>query len=57
VVTPSTIPQLAPFFSSSRFAVSRKNFTVAPSAFLLISVYTAHAEGIPEAPGEVVINV
>src|SRR5436190_7843546 len=26
VVTPSTIPQLAPFFSSSRFAVSRKNF-------------------------------
>ena len=26
VVTPSTIPQLAPFFSSSRFAVSRKIF-------------------------------
>src|ERR1035438_5828092 len=26
VVTPSTMPQLAPFFSSSRFAVSRKIF-------------------------------
>src|SRR6185369_2953590 len=34
VVTPSTIPQLAPFFSSSRFAVSKKNFTVAPSESL-----------------------
>src|ERR1035437_4760990 len=31
VVTPSTIPQLAPFFNSSRFAVSRKNFTCPPS--------------------------
>src|ERR1035438_4750435 len=27
VVTPSTMPQLAPFFNSSRFAVSRKIFT------------------------------
>jgi len=26
VVTPSTIPQAAPFRNSSRFAVSRKNF-------------------------------
>src|SRR5882724_3970828 len=30
VVTPSTIPQLAAFFSSSRFAVSKKNFTRLP---------------------------
>src|SRR5206468_8084380 len=26
VVTPSTMPQLAPFFNSSRLAVSKKNF-------------------------------
>src|SRR5262249_10610041 len=34
VVTPSTIPQAAPFFNSSRFAVSRKNFTTLPSRHL-----------------------
>src|ERR1035437_5649228 len=33
VVTPSTIPQLAPFFSSSRFAVSKKNFMSCPPSF------------------------
>src|ERR1035438_5945019 len=33
VVTPSTTPQLAPFFSSSRFAVSKKNFTSHPPRF------------------------
>ena len=32
VVTPSTMPHAAPFFNSSRFAVSRKNFT-RPSGF------------------------
>src|SRR6516225_7245613 len=31
VVTPSTMPQLAPFRNSSRLAVSRKNFTLGPS--------------------------
>src|SRR5664280_2018922 len=44
VVTPSTIPQLAPFFSSSKFAVSKKNFTI--SLRLSISVYTARGTGI-----------
>src|SRR5260370_22597656 len=46
VVTPSTIPQLAPFFNSSRFAVSKKNFTSSPPC-PSISVYTAHHARIP----------
>ena len=47
-------PKLAPFFSSSRFAVSRKNFTV-PSlspAFQCISAGRNHAYNIETVPGK-----
>src|SRR6266487_268125 len=48
VVTPSTIPQLAPFFSSSRFAVSRKNFKIVPPNPLYF--ITGHGGSDPPRP-------
>src|SRR5690349_21906069 len=42
VVTPSTMPQEAPFFNSSRLAVSRKNFTPLPSR-VLTGIIASHS--------------
>ena len=51
VVTPSRIPQLAPFLISSRFAVSRKNFTCSALRITLSLASPGSPErGLPDRP-------